>query len=75
LSLSSDFLSPVQLRRGSDRAVLLGIWHLSRPNQNSGSQQTDPLMSKAMNDGIRLAHGLFWSWLNAEKVVAGSDPF
>jgi len=34
-SLSSYFLSPVQLRRGSDRAVLVGTWHLSRPNQNS----------------------------------------
>jgi len=34
LSLSSYFLSPVQLRRESDRAVLVGTWHLSRPNQN-----------------------------------------
>jgi len=35
LSLSSYFLSPVQLRRGSGRAVLVGTWYLSRLNQNS----------------------------------------
>jgi len=34
LSLSSYFLSPVHIRRGSKRAVLVGTWHLSRPNQN-----------------------------------------
>jgi len=37
LSLSSYFLSPVQLRRGSDRVVLVGIWNLSRPNQDKGT--------------------------------------
>jgi len=39
MSLSSYFLSPVQPRRGSDRVVLVGTWHLSRPNQNSRCQQ------------------------------------
>jgi len=34
LSLSSYFLSSVQLRRGCDRADLVGTWCLSRPNQN-----------------------------------------
>jgi len=34
-SLSSHFLSPVQLRRGSDRAVLVGTWHLSKITLNS----------------------------------------
>ena len=33
MSLSSYFLSPVQLGRGSDGPVLVGTWHLSRPNQ------------------------------------------
>jgi len=36
LSFSSYFLSPVQLRSGSDRVVLVGTWHLSRPKQNEG---------------------------------------
>jgi len=38
-SLSSYFLSPVQLRRGSDKVVLVDTWHLSRPNPNSRSLQ------------------------------------
>jgi len=33
-SLSSYFLSPDKLRSGSNRAVFVGTWHLSRPNQN-----------------------------------------
>jgi len=34
-SLSSHFLSPVQLGRGSDRMVLVGTWHLPRSKQNT----------------------------------------
>ena len=47
----------------------------SEGSSQGGSQQTDPLKSKAMDDSIKLDHGLFQSWLNAEKGVAGSDPF
>ena len=32
MSLSFYFFSPVQLRRGSDRAALVGTWHLARVN-------------------------------------------
>jgi len=35
LSLSSYFLSPVQLRRGIDRVNLVGSWNLSGSNQNN----------------------------------------
>jgi len=40
-SLLSYFLSPVPLRRGSDKVVLVGTWHFSRPNQNKwGGERT-----------------------------------
>ncbi|KAM6211653.1 uncharacterized protein WM294_002823 isoform 2-T10 [Sarcoramphus papa] len=32
MSLSLYFLSPVQLRRGSDKAALVRTWHLARVN-------------------------------------------
>jgi len=38
-SLSSYFLSPVQLRRGSDGAVLVGTCHSSRPNQSTWTEK------------------------------------
>jgi len=34
-SLSLYFFSPVQLRRGSDRAALVGTWHPARPNHHN----------------------------------------
>ena len=55
-SLSSYFLSPVQLRRGSDRAVLVGTWYLSRPNQNIFGE---PARSWTWD--------LLWEWSNRGK--------
>jgi len=45
-SLLSCFLSPVQLRRGSDRPVLVGTWHLSRPNQNNDQEKEGDNVNK-----------------------------
>ena len=47
-SLAFYFLSPVQLRRGSDRVILVGSWHLSRPNQNT--------LLNAVQDNIHLLY-------------------
>jgi len=38
MRLSLYFLSPVRFRRWSDRVVLVGIWHLSRPKENKKSK-------------------------------------
>lgn len=65
VELDTQFVFPI---------LKLGI-KPSEGGSQGGSQQRDPLRSKAMNKNIRLASGLFQSWLNAEKGMAGSGPF
>jgi len=47
VSLSSDFLSPVQLRRGSDKVSLVGTWHPARVNVPQGGETLEEVPQRS----------------------------